>query len=230
VQHPDRSQLREVRLDPVSRQQAVSVVRALAAHAGAAGIAGAAAMPPPSVTFAECGSGGFPSRDTSAGAGLDCVAAVTAHGPLHLDLVAQGPHAIVGGTTGSGKSELLIGWVLAMARSHSPLDVSVLLVDFKGGSAFASLVGLPHCVGMITDLDEEGASRALESLAAELRRRERHLAAGGAKSIDALDPGSTSSRRWWAAIRSSTPSSPTSPRAAGRSACTSCCARNGRPG
>jgi S-DNA-T family DNA segregation ATPase FtsK/SpoIIIE len=190
VQHPDRSQLRDIRLDPVSRQQAVSVVRALAAHAGAAGIAGAAATPPPSVSFAECASGGFPSRDPSAGAGLDCVAAVTAHGPLHLDLVAQGPHAIVGGTTGSGKSELLIGWVLAMARAHSPLDVSVLLVDFKGGSAFASLVGLPHCVGMITDLDEEGATRALESLAAELRRRERHLAAGGAKSIDALDPGS----------------------------------------
>ncbi|MCU1425266.1 MAG: cell division protein, partial [Microbacteriaceae bacterium] len=120
---------------------------------------------------------------------LECVVAATAGQPLLLDLVEQGPHAVVGGTTGSGKSELLTAWVLAMARAHSQREFGVLLVDFKGGSAFAALQSLPHCVGMITDLDQVAAERALDSLAAELRRRERHLAGAGAKAIDALEAG-----------------------------------------
>jgi S-DNA-T family DNA segregation ATPase FtsK/SpoIIIE len=191
-QHPDRSLLADLRLEPVSRQQAVTVVRGMPRHAGPAG---GSAAPPGGVTFSDCTGRGRGEREVLGGGdGLGCIPAMTGRGPLRLDLVTQGPHAIVGGTTGSGKSELLTGWVLAMAHERSPREVNVLLVDFKGGSAFAPLVELPHCVGMITDLDEAGAARALASLSAELRRRERHLASAGAKSIAALRPDASMPR------------------------------------
>ena len=115
--------------------------------------------------------------------GLACRPAVDADGPVVIDLVADGPHAIVGGTTGSGKSELLIAWMLALAGAHPPERVVLLLIDFKGGAAFAPLEALPHTVGLITDLDHGGAQRALASLAAELRYRERELAAQGLRDI-----------------------------------------------
>ena len=104
-----------------------------------------------------------------------------------VDIVAQGPHAVVGGTTGSGKSELLVSWVLAMARAHPPSAVNFLLVDFKGGASFGPIRALPHVVGIVTDLDERTAHRAMLSLRAELRFRERIIAVAGARSID--DPG-----------------------------------------
>ena len=71
----------------------------------------------------------------------------SATGPLVLDLRSQGPHALVGGTTGSGKSELLQSWILGMASAHAPERVTFLLVDYKGGSAFSECVRLPHTVG-----------------------------------------------------------------------------------
>ena len=103
-----------------------------------------------------------------------------------LDLVSEGPHAIVGGTTGSGKSELLVSWLLAMAREHSPASVGFLLFDFKGGSSFGEITGLPHVVGLVTDLDAAGAARAMASLGAELRHRERVIAEARVRSIDEL--------------------------------------------
>jgi S-DNA-T family DNA segregation ATPase FtsK/SpoIIIE len=106
-----------------------------------------------------------------------------------VDLVADGPHALVGGTTGSGKSELLVAWVLAMADRRSPDEVTFLLVDFKGGAAFAPLARVPHVVGILSDLDARLTRRAIESLRAELLRRERLLAAAGARTIDELAPG-----------------------------------------
>jgi len=93
---------------------------------------------------------------------------------MHLDLRAQGPHALVGGTTGSGKSEFLQAWVLGMAAEVSPDRVTFLFVDYKGGSAFADCVSLPHCVGLVTDLSPHLVRRALTSLRAELHHRE-HL-------------------------------------------------------
>ncbi len=92
----------------------------------------------------------------------------------HLDLRAQGPHALVGGTTGAGKSEFLQAWVLGMAAEYSPDRVTFLFVDYKGGSAFADCVNLPHCVGLVTDLSPHLVLRALTSLRAELHHRE-HL-------------------------------------------------------
>lgn len=104
-------------------------------------------------------------------------------GVLQLDLRAHGPHALVGGTTGSGKSEFLQTWVLALAAAHSPRRVSFLLVDYKGGSAFADCTRLPHTVGMVTDLTPALVRRALASLRAELQRRERLLHRARAKDL-----------------------------------------------
>ncbi|WP_188756447.1 FtsK/SpoIIIE domain-containing protein [Microbacterium album] len=107
--------------------------------------------------------------------------------PACVDLVSDGPHAVVVGMTGSGKSELLVTWVVSLAATLPPDRVTFLLADFKGGTAFAPLAGLPHVTGVITDLDGGGARRAVESLRAELRRRERILAAAGARDVS--DPG-----------------------------------------
>ncbi|MGI6878952.1 FtsK/SpoIIIE domain-containing protein [Microbacterium sp. gxy059] len=93
---------------------------------------------------------------------------------MTLDLRSQGPHALVGGTTGAGKSEFLQAWVLGIASAHSPDRVTFLFVDYKGGSAFADCVELPHCVGLVTDLSPHLVRRALTSLRAELHYRE-HL-------------------------------------------------------
>ncbi len=114
---------------------------------------------------------------------LRCPIGIGTDGQLLVDLVRDGPHAIVAGTTGSGKSELLVTWVASMARLYPPGHLTVLLVDFKGGAAFSPLGGLPHCVGLITDLDETEAARALSSLRAELRHRERILRDAGARDI-----------------------------------------------
>jgi S-DNA-T family DNA segregation ATPase FtsK/SpoIIIE len=103
--------------------------------------------------------------------------------PLVLDLVADGPHALVAGTTGSGKSELLRSLVAGLASSLPPDQVTFLLVDYKGGAAFAECRGLPHVLGVITDLDGHACRRALRSLEAELRFRERVLAGLGIRDL-----------------------------------------------
>ncbi|MDQ0613181.1 S-DNA-T family DNA segregation ATPase FtsK/SpoIIIE [Microbacterium sp. W4I4] len=104
-------------------------------------------------------------------------------GDLSVDLVEDGPHAIVTGMTGTGKSELLTSWVAALAAVHAPEDVAFVLVDFKGGTAFDPLRRLPHVVAVVTDLDAEGARRGVGSLTAELRRREAALAAAGVRDV-----------------------------------------------
>ena len=109
--------------------------------------------------------------------------AVAADGPVEIDLVRDGPHALVAGTTGSGKSELLRSLVAGLAVSTGPDELSFVLVDYKGGSAFDACARLPHVVGLVTDLDEELAERALRSLDAELHRRERILRDAGAADL-----------------------------------------------
>lgn len=108
---------------------------------------------------------------------------VSAEGPVWLDLAEHGPHALVAGTTGSGKSELLLAWILALAHQGSPADTSFVLFDYKGGATFAPLRELAHVAGVLTDLEESATARALASLQAELRARERALAAVGAHDL-----------------------------------------------
>ena len=100
-----------------------------------------------------------------------------------LDLVADGPHALVAGTTGSGKSELLRTLVAGLALRYGPDDLVFVLLDYKGGSAFDRCAELPHVVGVVTDLDDHLAERALQSLEAELHRRERQLRDHGVGDI-----------------------------------------------
>lgn len=107
--------------------------------------------------------------------------------PFVLDLRADGPHALVGGTTGAGKSEFLQAWVLGMAAAHSPDRLTFLFVDYKGGTAFADCVKLPHTVGLVTDLSPHLVRRALTSLRAELRYREHLLNAKKAKDLVSLE-------------------------------------------
>jgi DNA segregation ATPase FtsK/SpoIIIE, S-DNA-T family len=105
-------------------------------------------------------------------------------GPFGIDLRKDGPHALIAGTTGSGKSELLQTIVASLSAANRPDEMTFVLIDYKGGSAFAECVRLPHTVGMVTDLDPHLVERALVSLSAELTRREHILAAAGAKDIE----------------------------------------------
>lgn len=107
--------------------------------------------------------------------------------PFVLDLRSDGPHALVGGTTGAGKSEFLQSWVLGMASAHSPDRLTFLFVDYKGGSAFADCIDLPHTVGLVTDLSPHLVRRALTSLRAELHYREHLLNAKSAKDLATLE-------------------------------------------
>lgn len=104
-----------------------------------------------------------------------------------LDLRTQGPHALVGGTTGAGKSEFLQAWVMGMATAHSPDRVTFLFVDYKGGAAFADAITLPHAVGLVTDLSPHLVRRALTSLRAELHYREHLLNRKKAKDLISLE-------------------------------------------
>ena len=126
-----------------------------------------------------------PARGAQA---LSAVLGVGVRGPVRADLVADGPHALLAGTTGSGKSELLISWLVQLTLSRAPDRLTLVLVDYKGGAAFGPLAGLPHTAGVLTDLDPAGTQRALSSLEAEVRRRERILAAHGAKDLSCLPP------------------------------------------
>ncbi|MEV0233311.1 FtsK/SpoIIIE domain-containing protein [Nonomuraea sp. NPDC050786] len=105
-------------------------------------------------------------------------------GPFSVDLKLDGPHGLIAGTTGAGKSELLQTLICALAVANRPDQLTFVLIDYKGGAAFKECVRLPHTVGMVSDLDGHLTQRALDSLAAEIRRRERLLLAAGAKDID----------------------------------------------
>ena len=172
------SRMDGVRVDLLGAAEAELAVEQLAALAASEGIVGPSGHGlADTVTFA--------TLEQPDEIGLSAVLGPAAGGQLRVDLVSDGPHAIIGGTTGSGKSELLISWVLGMSAHRSPERVTFLFVDFKGGAAFDSLRALPHCVGVMTDLDAGHSLRALASLGAELRHRERLLAAAGLRSIDA---------------------------------------------
>ncbi|MBK8867262.1 MAG: hypothetical protein IPN45_04185 [Actinomycetales bacterium] len=133
-------------------------------------------------------TGPFASEPSRRQANLRALIGQSALGAFSVDLRSEGPHALVGGTTGSGKSELLQAWILGMAAAHSPQRVTFLLVDYKGGSAFRECANLPHTLGdVVTDLSPHLVRRALISLSAELRYREHLLATYKAKDLIELE-------------------------------------------
>ena len=155
---------------------------------------GSAASVPRSVALVELLDLAEPTADRVAarwarrsGDTLEAIVGVSADGPFSLDLRADGPHALVAGTTGSGKSELLQTLIAGLAATHPPDRIAFLLVDYKGGAAFKDCVALPHSVGMVTDLDAHQVQRALISLNAELKRREHILADAAARDLIELE-------------------------------------------
>lgn len=101
--------------------------------------------------------------------------------PLIFDLSdrdgAHGPHGVIGGITGSGKSEVLKTVILALALTHHPYDLNFALVDYKGGAAFNELLKLPHTVGVVTDIETHAsyAERVILALSGEIEHRKKIL-------------------------------------------------------
>ena len=98
--------------------------------------------------------------------------------PIVLDIheKAHGPHGLIAGSTGSGKSEFIITYILSLAINYHPNDVSMILIDYKGGGLAGAFqkgnIKLPHIVGTITNIDKVGLQRSLVSIQSELRRRQ----------------------------------------------------------
>lgn len=103
---------------------------------------------------------------------------------LDLHERAHGPHGLVAGTTGSGKSEILQTYILSMALRYRPDDVGFVIIDFKGGGMANQFAYLPHLLGAITNIEGREIDRSLASIRAELLKRQRLFAEQGVNNID----------------------------------------------
>ncbi len=106
---------------------------------------------------------------------------------IYLDLheKAHGPHGLVAGTTGSGKSEILQTYILSMVTLFHPYEVGFVIIDFKGGGMVNQFRNLPHLIGAITNIDGREINRSLLSIKAELQKRQRVFAEYGVNNINA---------------------------------------------
>lgn len=91
---------------------------------------------------------------------------------LDLHEKFHGPHGLVAGMTGSGKSEFIITYILSLAVNYHPEEVQFVMIDYKGGGMAKSFEHLPHTVGIITNLDGAAIKRSLVSIESELKRRQ----------------------------------------------------------
>ncbi|MCM0761238.1 MULTISPECIES: type VII secretion protein EssC [Sporomusa] len=107
--------------------------------------------------------------------------------PLYLDIHEKyhGPHGLVAGTTGSGKSETLQSYILSLVVNYHPHEVAFILIDYKGGGMAQSFLGLPHLSGVITNLGGNATNRALLSINAEIKSRQCIFNEYKVKHIDA---------------------------------------------
>ena len=105
---------------------------------------------------------------------------------INLDLHEKfhGPHGLVAGTTGSGKSEILQSYISSMAINFHPHEVAFIIIDFKGGGMANQFKELPHLIGTITNIDGNKINRTLKSIEAELRRRQRLFSQFDVNHID----------------------------------------------
>lgn len=111
---------------------------------------------------------------------------ITKNGIISLDLhdKAHGPHGLVAGTTGSGKSEILQTYILSIATFYHPYEVAFVIIDFKGGGMVNQFKDLPHLLGAITNIDGKEIDRSLKSIKAELQKRQRMFAEVEVNHID----------------------------------------------
>ena len=100
-----------------------------------------------------------------------------------IDFIHDGPHCVIVGTTGSGKSEAVITVVCSLARMYSPRDLRIVAVDYKGGASLSPLMGLPHLDALVTDLSPQNTQRVFEGLRYVVREREALLASQGYSSL-----------------------------------------------
>lgn len=103
---------------------------------------------------------------------------------MNLHERAHGPHGLVAGTTGSGKSEIVQSYMLSLSVNFAPEDVGFLPIDFKGGGMANLFAKLPHLLGSITNLDGASSARALQSIRAELQKRQRKFGEYGVNHIN----------------------------------------------
>ena len=103
---------------------------------------------------------------------------------LDLHEKAHGPHGLIAGTTGSGKSETIQTYILSLAVNFHPHEVGFLLIDYKGGGMANLFAHLPHLLGTITNLDKSESMRAMVSIKAELARRQRIFGEYGVNHIN----------------------------------------------
>ncbi|MFC4013466.1 FtsK/SpoIIIE domain-containing protein [Nonomuraea purpurea] len=183
-----------VQPEHLGRRAAERIARAVAPMRDRLTLARAESVIPGSVRLVDALGLGVPDADlilarwnTDPRPTTKVVIGADGSGPVTVDLAADGPHTMLGGATGAGKSILLQTLVTALLLANRPDELNLVLVDFKGGSAFLPFEHCPHVVGLIRStgdtaadvFDESAARRVLASVRAEVRRREAVLARYG---------------------------------------------------
>src|SRR5690606_7686263 len=195
IKHRDRGGVEELTsTDALGLTEVWRAARALSGYRDEAAVLAAESMLPPQVRLPGL-SGDLSNPDDverlierwATSSGLRAQLGMGGEGVVTIDLREDGPHGLVAGTTGAGKSELLQSLLCSLAMNNPPSRITFLLVDYKGGAAFREVAELAHSAGDSTDLTPALVQRCLTSLHAELPSREHLLAQYGAKDLQALE-------------------------------------------